>query len=144
MSALIPNLKVVDKIKNPDEIVLTKGLLKDKLFIWGNNMVKAAKDISSSNWVSPILLGLLLTYGVYSNQQNNARLDEFKKESDKQHDLLIRIETLNEVAEKEKVQEKVEKKLDKDMEDVYRKDMKDKMIRLELIVQGRFPTNNHE
>lgn len=142
MSAL-PILKIADVIKNPDKPFLTKGLIKDKFLIWGNKMVNKTREISTS-WAAPILLISLLGYNVYTNQQANTRLDAFKLESDKQHDLLIEMRTLNQIAKEEKIQEKIDKKLDKDLDDVYRKKMTEKMDRLELIVQGRFPNSGNQ
>lgn len=139
----IPLPKIVDKIENPDELLITPGLIRDKLKIWGNKMVNKTRDISSSNWVSPILLGLLLSYNIYTNQQANLQLANFKLESDKQHDLLTELKILREVEEKEKAQEKIDKKLDQDLERVYREKITGSMNRLELVVQGKYPNNSN-
>lgn len=110
-------------------------------------MVKTTKETVASQWsvwAAPVLLISLLGYNVYTNQQQSARLDAFKIESDKQHDLLIEMKTLNQVDKELKMQEKIDKKLDKDLEDVYRRNMQGKMDKLELIVRGQYPKNLKE
>lgn len=93
MSALLPTLKVVDTIKNPDEIILTKTLAKDRLKIWGNNMVNKAKDFLTSQLAIPVLLASLLGYNIYTNQQANARIAAYELKESANHDLLIELRT---------------------------------------------------
>lgn len=140
MSA-IPLPKIVERIENPDETILTKGLIKDKIKIWGINMVKQAKDLATSSWVSPILLGLLLSYNIYNNQTSNARITAQDVQLIQQHDLLIELKTLKEVEEKSKIQERIDKKMEDDLDRVYREKITNTMNRLELIVQGKHPNN---
>lgn len=75
MSAL-PNFKIADTIKNPDEIILTKTLLRDKINIWGNKMAKAAKEYSQ--WAAPVLLTILLGFSIYNSHQQSTAIDQLK------------------------------------------------------------------
>lgn len=144
--ASLPILKSVDIIKNPDELLLTKGLLRDKFKIWGNYMVNKVKESSSNNWAAPILLSLLLGYNIYNNQTSSARITAQDIQLAQQHDLLIELKTLKEVEEKNKVQERLDNKMKEDLDRVYREKITTSMNRLELIVQGKYPnnTNNRE
>lgn len=75
MSAL-PVLKIADTITDPDKPFFTKGLIKDKSKIWGNNMVKAAKEYSQ--WAAPVLLTVLLGYSIYTSHQQSNSIDQLK------------------------------------------------------------------
>lgn len=87
----LPILKVVDLVQNPDEVFLTKGLLIDKFKIWGNNMVKAAKEYSQ--WAAPVLLTVLLGFSIYTSHQQSISIDQLSKD-------VSRLQTQKEDAEK--------------------------------------------
>jgi hypothetical protein len=142
MSAL-PILKVADRIVDPDKPFLTKGLLKDKLKIWGDKMVNKTKETSSTTWAAPVLLTLLLGYNIYNNQTSSTRITAQDIQLAQQHDLLIELKTLKEVEDKAKVEERTNKKLEDDLARAYREQMTKSMNRLELVVQGRYPNNSN-
>lgn len=132
----LPIFKSVHTIENPDEIFLTKGLLKDKFIIWYNNMVKQARDISASQWVGPVLLTLLLGYNIYNNQQASARLDKQDLQLTQQHDLLIRLQTLKEVEDKERVVDKQTNETERQMDSAWRENLRKDFNKLEAKLNG--------
>lgn len=77
MSSL-PFPKIVDRINNPDKIILTKGLLKDKINIRIDAMVKAAKEYSQ--WAAPVLLTVLLGYSIYTSHQQSNSIDQLSRD----------------------------------------------------------------
>lgn len=140
--SVLPILKIADTIDNPDKPFLTKGLIRDKLKIWGDKMVNKTKEPTSS-WAAPVLLTLLLGYNIYNNQTSSARITAQDIQLAQQHDLLIELKTLKDVEEKAKIQEKMDKKMEDDLARVYRENMTKSMNRLELVVQGRYPNNSN-
>lgn len=123
-------------ILNPDEIFITPHLRKDIWKLRLNAMVKAAKDSLISQWAAPVILAVLLGFVIYDRTATNAAFSQQLRE---QHDLLVRLETLHEVEEKEKAQDRIDRAEEKRLEGVYREKMNTDFKRLELIVQGKFP-----
>lgn len=141
---VLPTLRIAEVIDNPDKPFLTKGLIKDKLKIWGDKMVNKVKESSTTTtWAAPVLLTLLLGYNIYNNQTSSARITAQDIQLAQQHDLLIELKTLKEVEDKAKIQERTDKKLEDDLARVYRENMTKSMNRLELVVQGRYPNNSN-
>lgn len=132
---------LANRIANPDSIILTKGLLKNKFQFGINNMVDKIKEISSASWAAPVLLTILLGYNIFNTQQTNNQLTEYKKEQAVQHDLLIRIQQQKEDQDKfsEKERQEILSKLDQ--AENWRKVLDGKI--LELKYSKQIKENNH-
>lgn len=91
---------VVRPITDPDKPVITITLLKDKLKIWWDKMVKSLKESASSSWAAPILLALLLGYNIYSGQQADKRAEALVLEQQKQSVLIAEIKKEKEVTDR--------------------------------------------
>lgn len=136
-------IKKVQVLRNPDKPFVTPGLQKDLHKIWWDKMVKTLKESASSQWAAPILLGLLLSYGIYASHQADLKQVELTTQlASIQRDLLV-LQTQKDDERHQREIDRQNSKDDSDVQRVWRENLNNKMSKLELIVQGRFPSNNN-
>lgn len=132
----LPFIKAVDSIIDPNEIILTKGLIKDKLIHRANQMVKTVKDTISSQWAAPVLLSLVLGYNIYDSQKTSSAMNLQAAQMQEQHDLLIKLQTQKEEQEKQHERDRQDAIREADLQRVWRETMTNKMNNLEFVVKN--------
>lgn len=136
------NFKVLE-IVDVNKPIITPALRKDLWKKRAETMVKTLKESASSQWAAPILLGLLLSYGIYASHQADLKQVELTTQlASIQRDLLV-LQTQKDDERHQREIDRQNSKDDSDVQRVWRENLNNKMSKLELIVQGRFPTNNN-
>jgi len=129
---MLPQLKRVDYIADPDKPVLTHTLLRDIVKTRINNMVNRVKDSPVTTWAAPVLLGLILSYTVYNGQATNNELKELNR-------AVVVLQTEKNELEKQNERERQEKFQLVREQEAWRENLKNSIIELQYALKDKLP-----
>lgn len=129
---MLPSLKRVDYIADPDKPFSTPTLQRDLIKGRINEMVKTVKESSIAQWASPVLLTIILGYVVYNGQGTTADIRDLKTSLTVLQTQKIEQDKLLERERQEKFQ------LTREQE-AYRNRLEKEILELRLVTQGKIP-----
>lgn len=128
---MLPVIKRVDYIADPDKLVLTPTLRRDLVKRWIDKMVNKTKESSAlSVWAAPVLLGLVLSYTVYNGQQMASDVRELNK-------AITILQTQKEEQEKIHERDRLQAKQDMDEQRIRRENLENRLNQLEYIIKSK-------
>lgn len=135
------NVKVLE-IVDPTKPIITPDLRKDLWKKRAETMVNKLKEVGASTWAAPVLLTILLGYGVYSASRAETRANEQAIAIQSLRDSMIRLQTQKEDQEKIMERDRHDQMVALDKEATWREMMNVKINSLANQVNGN-KINNH-